>query len=71
MGARKLLLHLAYPPFAYSRAIDQAISWLIVSKRINGYSIVPSVVVQRKVDESDIRLSKGKPWKEELADGIL
>ncbi|KAJ3810242.1 hypothetical protein F5876DRAFT_76961 [Lentinula aff. lateritia] len=47
-GVRKLLAHLEYPPFAYSRAIDQAYAWLVSSDRINAYSVVGSVVVQVK-----------------------
>lgn len=47
-GAARLLAHLEYPPFAYSRAIDQAYAWLVISGRIKAYSIVGSVVVQVK-----------------------
>ena len=47
-GARKLLTYLTYPPFAYSRALDQALAFLIGSKRLKSYSVVPSIVVQRK-----------------------
>jgi hypothetical protein len=30
-GARRLWMHLRYEPFAYSRALDQAIAWLVAS----------------------------------------
>ncbi|KAJ7160555.1 hypothetical protein C8R43DRAFT_849304, partial [Mycena crocata] len=47
-GAVRLLEHLTYPPFAYSRAINHALAWLVKSGRLRSFSIVPSVVVQRK-----------------------
>ncbi|KAH9477871.1 hypothetical protein JR316_0010103 [Psilocybe cubensis] len=53
-GARRLLLHLTHPPFAYSRAIDQAYAWLIESKRIQSFSVVPNLAMQRKVTVSDV-----------------
>lgn len=70
-GARRLLLHLMYPPFAYSRAIDQAFAWLVQSGRLKSYSIVPSIVVQRKVGGSDIAAGKGSKWKDHLLDGVF
>lgn len=73
-GARKLLLHLDYPPFAFSRALDQAYSWLILSGRIKSYSVVPSMVVQRKIAFSDIDAGMngfGSVWKEELENGVF
>lgn len=70
-GARRLLLHLRYPPFAYSRAIDQAISWLVESGRLKGFSIVPSLVIQRKVTESDIMPGVGSQWKDGLIKGVF
>ena len=72
-GARRLLLHLRYPPFAYSRAIDQAISWLVESGRLKGFSIVPSLVIQRKVTESDVTPGKGagSQWKDGLTEGVF
>ncbi|KZT09066.1 uncharacterized protein LAESUDRAFT_647818 [Laetiporus sulphureus 93-53] len=73
-GARRLLLHLHYPPFAYSRALDQAFSWLVQSGRLRAFSVVPSVIVQRKADESDIdpgRGGTGSSWREYLDDGVL
>ena len=72
-GARRLLLHLRYPPFAYSRAIDQAISWLVESGRLKGFSIVPSLVIQRKVTESDVMPGKGmgSQWKDSLTNGVF
>lgn len=71
MGARRLLLHLQYTPFAYSRAIDQAIAWLIESGRLKGYSIVPSIVAQRKIVQSDVMPGKGSKWKDRLRNGVL
>ncbi|KAF8545942.1 hypothetical protein OG21DRAFT_1491746 [Imleria badia] len=47
-GARRLLQHLRHPPFAYSRVLDQAYAWLIRSGHLMSYSIVPSLVVQKK-----------------------
>lgn len=70
-GARKLLHHLLYPPFAYSRALDQAMAWLVQSKRLKGYSLVPSVVVQSKSTRSDVMKGAGEDgngsrWKDTL-----
>ncbi|KAI0802989.1 hypothetical protein BC629DRAFT_1438095 [Irpex lacteus] len=68
-GAARLLSHLYYPPFAYSRALDQAYSWLIQTGRLNSYSIVPSIVVQRKILSSDVDPGErgvGSTWKERL-----
>ncbi|OCH94166.1 hypothetical protein OBBRIDRAFT_748132 [Obba rivulosa] len=73
-GARRLLLHLRHPHFAYSRAYDQALAWLVLSGRLKAFSVVPSVVVQRKVDGSDIdagRSGMGSPWRETLMNGVL
>ncbi|KAJ7636819.1 hypothetical protein FB45DRAFT_864810 [Roridomyces roridus] len=53
-GVQHVLRHLAYEPFAYSRPIDNALAWLIISGRIKSYSVAPSVVVQRKKDVSDV-----------------
>ena len=57
-GVRRLLMHLTYPPFAFSRALDQAIAHLIQSKRIRSYSVVPSVVVQRRCFEPSVNDSE-------------
>jgi hypothetical protein len=70
-GARRILLHLRHPPFAYSRAIDQALMWLVQSGRLKSFSVVPSVVVQRKVGESDILNGAGSEWKETLIRGVF
>ncbi|KAG1775109.1 hypothetical protein EV702DRAFT_1280213 [Suillus placidus] len=72
-GARRLLQHLRYPPFAYSRALDQAFSWLIESGRLRAFSVVPSVVIQRKVLSSDIFPGSGvgSAWREHLVDGVF
>ncbi|KIP07334.1 hypothetical protein PHLGIDRAFT_35490 [Phlebiopsis gigantea 11061_1 CR5-6] len=53
-GARRLVAHLRVAPFAYGRALDQAYAWLVLAGRVQSYSVVPSVVVQRKVGASDI-----------------
>jgi hypothetical protein len=68
-GARKLLSHLEYPPFAYSRAIDQAYTHLLDTGRIRAFSIVPAVVTQRKQDKSDI--GEGAVWQEQLYNSAL
>ncbi|KAG0703436.1 hypothetical protein DFH29DRAFT_1042333 [Suillus ampliporus] len=72
-GARRLLQHLRHPPFAYSRALDQAFSWLIESGRLRAFSVVPSVVIQRKVLSSDIFPGSGvgSAWRERLVDGVF
>ena len=73
-GAAKLVAHLRFAPFAYSRALDQAYAWLILSGRVQSYSLVPSVVVQRKVAPSDIDpgdAGVGSPWRESLQDGVF
>jgi hypothetical protein len=69
-GARRLLVHLRYPPFAYSRSIDLAFSWLIQNERIKSFSVVPSMVIQRKNGNSDIMPGKGSDWKDDLIDGV-
>jgi GR25 family glycosyltransferase involved in LPS biosynthesis len=63
-GARKLLSHLEYPPFAYSRAIDQAYVHLLQTGRIRAFSVAPALVIQRKQDKSDI--AEGATWMESL-----
>ena len=64
-------MYLRYPPFAYSRAIDQAIAWLVKSGKLKSYSLVPSVVVQRKADESDVIGGIGSGWKDSLSRGVF
>jgi hypothetical protein len=64
-------MYLRYPPFAYSRAVDQAIAWLVESGKLKSYSLVPSVVVQRKADKSDILDGFGSSWKDELRRGVF
>ena len=71
IGARRVVAYLRHPPFAYSRAIDQALAWLIQSKRLRAFSIVPPVVVQRKIDVSDVMPGLGSAWRDELYDGVL
>ena len=66
--------HLRFVPFAYSRALDQAYAWLVLSGRVHSYSVVPSVVVQRKVAPSDIdsgAAGVGSAWKETLENGVF
>ncbi|CAK5279231.1 unnamed protein product [Mycena citricolor] len=70
-GLRRLLWHLSHPPFSYSRAYDRAVAWLVQSGRMTGFSVVPSVVVQRKIGSSDVMSGTGSRWKDSLADGIL
>ncbi|KAF6751382.1 hypothetical protein DFP72DRAFT_816796, partial [Ephemerocybe angulata] len=80
-GARKLLLHLRYPPFSFSRAIDQAMAWLVQSGRLKSFSVVPALVVQRKLLKSDIKGEDGNSrngtksgmgtWKVYLTDGVF
>ncbi|KAJ7676924.1 hypothetical protein DFH06DRAFT_1428833 [Mycena polygramma] len=70
-GVKRLLLHLTHAPFAYSRAIDHALAWLVQSGRLRAYSVVPSVVVQRKTGDSDVAEGKGSQWREHLAHGVL
>ncbi|KAF8143308.1 hypothetical protein K438DRAFT_1994029 [Mycena galopus ATCC 62051] len=74
-STKRLLLHLMHPPFAYSRAIDHALAWLVRSARLNSFSVVPSVVVQRKVGKSDVMPMAGKGkesgWRDRLVHGVL
>jgi len=71
IGARRVIAHLRHPPFAYSRAIDQALAWLIQSGRLRAFSIVPPVVMQRKIVVSDVMPGLGSAWRDELYDGVL
>lgn len=50
-GARRLLAHLNHPQFAFSRAIDQAISYLVAMGRLRAFSVVPAIVAQRRCGE--------------------
>ena len=70
-GARRLWLHLRHPPFAYSRALDQAYAWLVADGRVSSYTVVPSVVVQRKAGESDLMTGNGSTWRESLVRGVF
>ncbi|KAN0138518.1 hypothetical protein V8E53_003506 [Lactarius tabidus] len=70
-GARRIVVHLRHPPFAYSRAIDQAFSWLVQSQRLRAFSIVPPIVVQRKISRSDVMPGLGSAWRSRLYDGVL
>ncbi|KAJ7173017.1 hypothetical protein C8R43DRAFT_679093 [Mycena crocata] len=70
-GAVRLLQHLTYPRFAYSRAIDHALAWLVQSGRLRSFSVVPSVVVQRKLGGSDVMAGTGSAWREQLVHGVL
>jgi hypothetical protein len=63
-------VHLRYPPFSYSRAVDLAISWLIQIDRVKSFSLYPSIVVQRKTTNSDIMPGKGSDWKDNLVNGV-
>ena len=70
-GARRILVHLRYLPFAFSRPFDKAVSWLVQSDRIKSFSLYPSVVVQRKIANSDIMPGFGSTWKDELVNGMF
>ncbi|KAI0085695.1 hypothetical protein BDY19DRAFT_996593 [Irpex rosettiformis] len=73
-GAARLLAHLLFSPFAYSRALDQAYSWLIQIGRLRSYSVVPSIVIQRKVSSSDVDpggRGVGSEWRERLVNGVF
>lgn len=70
-GARRLWLLLRHPPFAYSRAVDQAFAWLVESGRVTSFSIVPPLVVQRKVSASDVLDGLGSGWREGLENGVF
>ncbi|RPD58512.1 hypothetical protein L227DRAFT_654874 [Lentinus tigrinus ALCF2SS1-6] len=73
-GARRILLHLLYPPFAYSRALDQALAWLVQTGRLRAFSVVPSLVVQHKLTGSDIDGGEnglGSGWKDQLEHGFF
>ncbi|KAJ7362959.1 hypothetical protein DFH08DRAFT_1025500 [Mycena albidolilacea] len=69
-GAQRLLLDLTYPRFAYSRAIDHALAWVVQSGRLNAFSVVPSVIVQRKIGNSDVGMGKGSGWRDRLVKGV-
>ena len=51
----------------------QYLSWLVESGRLKGFSIVPSLVIQRKVTESDVMPRKGMgiQWKDSLTNSIF
>ncbi|KAF7325797.1 Translocation protein [Mycena kentingensis (nom. inval.)] len=72
-GIERVLAHLTYPPFAYSRSIDRALAWLVQSGRIKAYSVVPSIVVQRKMDASDVAIGKpeNETWRDRLEHGFF
>ncbi|KAJ3794589.1 hypothetical protein GGU11DRAFT_292542 [Lentinula aff. detonsa] len=70
-GAVRVLKHLRHEPFAYSRTIDLAIAWLILEKRIKSFTVVPPLVIQRKVTKTDITVFGGSIWKERLDEGVL
>jgi len=70
-GARRLLLHLRYPPFAFSRAIDQAVAWLIETNRIKSYSVVPALIVQRRISNSDVTEGIGYWQKDKLFSSVF
>ncbi|KAI0252699.1 hypothetical protein BJV78DRAFT_1308598 [Lactifluus subvellereus] len=71
IGARRIVAHLRHPPFAYSRAIDQALAWLVQSGRLRAFSIVPPVVAQRKIVYSDVTPGLGSAWRDELYNGVF
>ena len=71
IGARRIVAHLRHPPFAYSRAVDQALAWLVQSGRLRAFSIIPPVAVQRKIAGSDVMPGLGSAWRDELYDGVF
>ncbi|KAI0638907.1 hypothetical protein C8Q77DRAFT_1078280 [Trametes polyzona] len=74
VSALRLLRLLTHPPFAYSRAFDQALAWLIHNKRVKAFSVVPSLVIQHKASGSDIDKGndgKGSVWRDTLKHGVL
>ncbi|KAF7305195.1 hypothetical protein MKEN_01234700 [Mycena kentingensis (nom. inval.)] len=72
-GARRLARYLNHPPFAYSRAIDQLVKWLILHNRIKSFSIMPFVITQFKLGNYKSDLISDVPdlydWR--LTKGIL
>ncbi|KAI0358882.1 hypothetical protein OH77DRAFT_1509666 [Trametes cingulata] len=73
-SARRLLLYLSYPLFAYSRPFDQALAWLVQDKQVKAFSVVPSIVVQHKVSGSDIDQGAGgtgSKWRDHLKHSVL
>ncbi|KAJ3794591.1 hypothetical protein GGU11DRAFT_292562 [Lentinula aff. detonsa] len=70
-GAVRVLKHLRHEPFAYGRSVDLAIAWLILEKRIKSFTVVPPLVIQRKVTKTDITVFGGSIWKEQLHEGVL
>ncbi|KAF8330318.1 uncharacterized protein EI90DRAFT_3060255 [Cantharellus anzutake] len=58
-------------PFAYSRALDQALVRLIQGHRLRAFSIVPSIIIQTKDVPSDIMRGNGSSWKDELVNSAL
>lgn len=73
-GARRILAHLLHPSFAFSRAVDQALAWLVLSHRLRSYSVMPPIIIQAKLTGSDIDKGadgRGSAWRETLEDGVL
>lgn len=70
-GALKILTHLRHEQYAYGRAVDEAFAWLVSSKRVNSFTTVPPLIIQRKVTETDISLEGNDLWKESLDHGVL
>lgn len=44
---------------------------LVWEHLLNSYTIVPPVVIQRKISKTDITLEGGAVWKEKLNEGVL
>ncbi|KAH8814701.1 hypothetical protein DL96DRAFT_1753143 [Flagelloscypha sp. PMI_526] len=47
-GAIKVLKHIRHVQFAYGRSNDEAYEWLIWQKRVEGFTTVPPLIIQRK-----------------------
>jgi len=70
-GARRLLVHLRHMPLAYSRPIDAAMSMLVEKQRVKSFSIVPSIISQRKCLISDIADGTRSEERIDLIHGVL
>ncbi|KAG8767647.1 hypothetical protein FRC12_006128 [Ceratobasidium sp. 428] len=70
-GARRIVNLLRHPYVAYSRPLDAAILELVRSKKLNAYSVYPSVVIQTKDTSSDIFPGNGSSWRDVLEHSAL
>ncbi|KAH7097068.1 hypothetical protein BKA62DRAFT_624302 [Auriculariales sp. MPI-PUGE-AT-0066] len=72
-GARRLLTHMRYELFAFSRPVDNAYVHLIMNNRVKSFTFLPPVVVQVRDGVSDIWGTDmtGKVSKDDLVDSTL